>query len=109
MYDNFCPALPSHPCSSGGHNFLANRACDGIVDCNDGSDEEQATCDTVNNQYCSPTDIWISESGCLDYQAWNGLYVKSSQTLLNGNPRVLSLNTPGSSILSGEFYQMPES
>ena len=51
----------------------------------------------------------ISESGCLDYQAWNGFYVKSSETLLNGNPRVLSLQTPGNSILSGEFYQMPAS
>ena len=60
MYESFCPALQTFPCLSGNQNFLINRACDNIIDCDDRSDEDRAVCDPVDVQHCAPSEIYVS-------------------------------------------------
>jgi len=61
MYENFCPPLPSFTCDDG-QKYLKNRACDGILDCADGSDETETIC----NEVCFSPSIWVSKNNCLD-------------------------------------------
>ena len=63
MYQNFCPNRPATlPCDTESY-FLADRGCDGHVDCPDGSDEGATYC---GSKHCtdkivikSPEDFWF--------------------------------------------------
>ena len=107
MYDNFCAPLPSRSCDSG-DQYLKNRACDGVSDCADGSDETLTIC----NEVCNSANIWVSADNCLDStpaMPYLGKYNQMTETLVNGFPRTIKVAIPdalGSSWLSGTYYQI---
>ena len=93
MYEDFCPPLESRQCDSG-EKYLKNRACDGTVDCPDGSDETEAIC----NATCNTPELWLSINGCSNIaqccnesgENWLGLYTQQSDANdPNGFPLVL--------------------
>ena len=93
MYEGFCPPLETRLCDSG-EKYLKNRACDGLVDCRDGSDETEAIC----NASCNTPELWLGINGCSNIaqccnasgENWLGLYTQQSDANdPNGFPLVL--------------------
>ena len=105
MYENFCSPLPSRSCTSG-DQYLRNRACDGISDCADGSDETVTIC----NEVCNSASIWVSKDNCLNSatMSYLGKYDQLAETLVNGFPRTIKVEVPITEVswLTGTYYQI---
>ncbi|CBY23940.1 unnamed protein product [Oikopleura dioica] len=98
MYDGFCGQpggefIKVRTCTDGAQ-YLENRACDGINDCADGSDEEAAFCASL----CEPDTFHVSENGCNDSQDWTGAYPKMAE---GAYPKSLTISLDGGDASNG--------